>query len=138
MRPEQVNIKLKDSFGNILKQANGEDAIITVTSKENWIKNVSMGPFDVSNVKIEVEAIEAYFQSEEAVIVKTEDGYRIESKNQHIPKKDESTPKPLGPSDNIENMPDTGDKSNLLYWIGLAFIGAVGIIVLLKRRKRKS
>ena len=138
VRPEQVNIKLKDSFGNILKQANGEDAIITVTSKENWIKNVSMGPFDVSNVKIEVEAIEAYFQSEEAVIVKTEDGYRIESKNQHIPKKDESTPKPLGPSDNIENMPDTGDKSNLLYWIGMAFIGAVGIIVLLKRRKRKS
>ena len=37
-----------------------------------------------------------------------------------------------------ETLPDTGDNSNLLYWIGLAFIGAVGIIVLLKRRKRNS
>ncbi|MBO5536063.1 MAG: InlB B-repeat-containing protein, partial [Clostridia bacterium] len=37
-----------------------------------------------------------------------------------------------------ETLPDTGDNSNLLYWIGRAFIGAVGIIVLLKRRKRNS
>lgn len=34
-----------------------------------------------------------------------------------------------------ETSPDTGDKSNLLYWTGTAFIGKAGIIILKKRRR---
>ncbi|MBQ9008892.1 MAG: Cna B-type domain-containing protein [Clostridia bacterium] len=132
LRPKRVMIKMMDLSGNLLKQANGEDAVFTITEEDNWLKRIYMLPFDTTKVRVVEETVEGYSQETEADIVITKDGYRIERKNRHIPEKEEPTPVP------VETVPDTGENDHLLMWTIMGCVSGLALIYMGLVNRRKS
>ncbi|MBR1708047.1 MAG: hypothetical protein IJ719_04350 [Clostridia bacterium] len=147
LRPYEITVRLTDRNGNPLKQTNGEDAVFTLTARDGWRKSLLMVPFDVNTMKVVAEVVEDYTQLEPKVVINADGSISIEMTNQHIPEvtptpSDTPTPLPTetpeltpGPGEEREDIPDTGDKSNVGVWALLAVFSVVGIVFLITYRR---
>ena len=149
LRPNSIIIRLTDKDGKFLKQTNGEDAVFTLTARDGWRKSLLMAPFDVNTMKVVAEVVEDYTQLEPKVVINADGSISIEMTNQHIPEvtptpSDTPTPSPTetpeltpdpGEKGGSEDIPDTGDKSNVGMWALLAVFSVVGIVFLITYRR---
>ena len=151
LRPYGITVRLTDRNGNLLKQTNGEDAVFTLTARDGWRKSLLMVPFDVNTMKVVAEVVEDYTQLEPKVVINADGSISIEMTNQHIPEvtpEPSDTPTPLptetpeltpapGEEGESEDIPDTGDKSNVGVWALLAGFSVVGIVFLITYRRNR-
>ena len=130
LRPEKIDVKLIDSDGQVLKKANGEEAVFTLNAQNGWKASALMAPFDVSAMKIISDTVEGYTRLNLKHDVYS-GSINFDVTYQHVSDKvsPETTETPASPQTSLEpggekqstNVPDTGDRSHVFIWMALAY-----------------
>lgn len=149
LRPEKIDIKLTDSGGQVLKKANGEEAVFTLMEQNDWKISALMAPFDMNSMMILSDTVEGYTRLNLKHDVYS-GNINFDVTYQHVSDKvsPETTETPASPQTSAEpgkeeqstNIPDTGDRSYVFVWMVLGFFSVMGLVIILvvnhqKRRK---